>query len=81
MSRNEKIHFLAAKEARKKALQAKKDSQKKSLIVVLQLKKPSKELIKVVRFEEEVEVVREVGGSHVQGTRTRTISLPQRYKN
>ena len=76
-----KAEKLAAKEARKKALQAKKDSQKKSLIVVLQLKKPSKELIKVVRFEEEVEVVREVGGSHVQGTRTRAISLPQRYKN
>ena len=60
-----KAEKLAAKEARKKALQAKKDSQKKSLIVVLQLKKPSKELIKVVRFEEEVEVVREVGGSHI----------------
>jgi len=76
-----KAEKLATKEARKEALRAKKDSQKKSLIVVLQLKRPSKELTKVVRFIEEVEVVGEVRGSHVRETRTRTISLLQRYKN
>jgi len=76
-----KAEKLATKEARKEALRAKKDSQKKSLIVVLQLKRPSKELTKVVRFIEEVEVVGEVRGSHVRETRTRAISLLQRYKN
>ena len=76
-----KAEKLATKEARKEALQAKKNSQKKSLIVVLQLKRPSKELAKVVKFIEEVEVVGEVRGSHGRETRTRAISLPQRYKN
>ena len=70
----------AEKEARKLQQEQSKLSKKKSLIVVLHYKSASKVVPKSVRFVDVQEVELEKEGYQMAETRTRKISLPQRYK-